>query len=305
MKHFPLLRRNAARLPESDAIGPNGIQAQIQRDVSSGAMQADTQPATRRHFLRMGVTALGGALLTACDRLSSNETVVGVMKSAQHLSRNVQKLATGRRAMAQEFTEADIRGSFRSNGTSMPAGKAYEALMKDGFANWKLEVGGLVQKPMQFSLAELKAMPARTQITRHDCVEGWSSIAKWKGVPLHQILAQVQPLPGAQYVVFRCADPMDEVDEDDDEADIEASAYYESIDMDDAWHAQTILAYEVNDKALPVENGAPLRLRVERQLGYKQAKYLMKIELVASFEHIRDGKGGYWEDHGYEWYAGI
>ena len=262
-------------------------------------------PTPRRHFLRLGLAAIGGAMLTACDRISNNDTLTGVMKGAQNLTRSVQKLTTGRKAMAQEFTEADIRGSFRSNGTRNPAGKKYKDLLQNNFADWKLEVTGLVEKPMQFSLAELKAMQSRTQITRHDCVEGWSSIAKWKGVPLHQILALVKPLPGAEYVLFRCLDPMDELDDDEEEDEADDSTYYESIDMDDAWHAQTILAYEVNDKTLPVENGAPLRLRVERQLGYKQAKYLMKIELISKFDHIRGGKGGYWEDHGYEWYAGI
>ena len=151
-------------------------------------------------------------------------------------------------------------------------------------------------------------MPSRTQITRHDCVEGWSAIGKWKGVPLHQILALVKPLPDTRYVVFRCADPMDGGKEGDQAVDVlhmADSTYYESVDMDDAYHAQTILAYELNGKPLPVMNGAPLRLRVERQLGYKHAKYLMKIELVKDFSKIRGGKGGYWEDEGYEWYAGI
>jgi DMSO/TMAO reductase YedYZ molybdopterin-dependent catalytic subunit len=297
---------------------------------------------TRRSFLRLSLAAIGTSMLSACDRLSHNETFVEVLKSAQNLSRSAHKLVAGRKAMAQEFTEADIHGSFRSNGTSMPAGKKYKALLDSNFATWKLEVSGLVEKPMHFSLDELKAMPARTQITRHDCVEGWSAIAKWKGVPLHQILAMVKPLAEAQYVVFRCADPMGDYEDDDEEGDegeesggdegdataapanASASAtvpvvaaapeaepapidttYYESIDMDDAVHAQTILAYEVNGIALPVKNGAPLRLRVERQLGYKQAKYLMKIELVSSIDNIRGGKGGYWEEQGYEWYAGI
>jgi DMSO/TMAO reductase YedYZ molybdopterin-dependent catalytic subunit len=137
---------------------------------------------------------------------------------------------------------------------------------------------------------------SRTQITRHDCVEGWSAIGKWKGVPLTAVLEAVRPTAAVRYVVFHCADPM--------ESD-GSSPYYESIDMDDAYHPQTILAYELNDKALPIANGAPIRLRVERQLGYKHAKYVMRIELVDSFEKIAGGKGGYWEDQGYEWYAGI
>jgi DMSO/TMAO reductase YedYZ molybdopterin-dependent catalytic subunit len=265
----------------------------------------------RRRFLRLAFASVGAAVLGACDRLSSNDTFVEMLRSAQHLSRAAHKLVTGRRAMAQEFSEAEIAPSFRSNGTQMPNSKRYQELVRNNFAHWTLDVGGLVEKPMRFSLADLKAMPSRTQITRHDCVEGWSAIGKWKGVPLHQVLALVKPLPDAQYVVFRCADPMDEPDEDEDDEQApdgqqaDDSTYYESIDLDDAYHAQTVLAYELNDKPLPVMNGAPLRLRVERQLGYKHAKYLMKVELVKDFSSIRDGKGGYWEDKGYEWYAGI
>ena len=113
---------------------------------------------------------------------------------------------------------------------------------------------------------------------------------------LSTLLEAARPSPSARFVVFHCADPM---------ADDGKDLYYESIDMDDAWHPQTILAYDLNDKALPVGNGAPLRLRVERQLGYKHAKYVMRVELVESFAKIRGGNGGYWEDQGYQWYAGI
>jgi DMSO/TMAO reductase YedYZ molybdopterin-dependent catalytic subunit len=266
------------------------------------------KPIARRSILRVALASVGTAMLSACDRLSNNAAFVDVLKSAQYLNRAIHKIVPGRKAMAQEFTEADIAPSFRGNGTTMPSSKKYEALLNDDFTSWKLEVSGLVANPMAFTLADLKALPSRTQITRHDCVEGWSCIGKWKGVPLHQILAMVKPTADAKYVLFRCADPMDEVEEDDDESDVDPSkdsTYYESIDMDDAFHAQTILAYELNGKPLSVTNGAPLRLRVERQLGYKHAKYLMKIELVSSFDKIRGGNGGYWEDNGYEWYAGI
>jgi DMSO/TMAO reductase YedYZ molybdopterin-dependent catalytic subunit len=152
----------------------------------------------------------------------------------------------------------------------------------------------LVKQPTRFSLAELKTMPSRTQITRHDCVEGWSVIGKWKGVRLEEIMNRVQSMPEAKYVVFRCMD-----------TDSDGNNYYESIDLVDAVHPQTILAYELNDRPVPVENGAPLRLRVENQLGYKHAKYIRSLEFVASLEKIGRGKGGYWEDQGYEWYAGI
>jgi DMSO/TMAO reductase YedYZ molybdopterin-dependent catalytic subunit len=254
---------------------------------------------SRRTALRAAFASVGTLSLAGCDRLSNNAAFVDTLKSAQHLSHAVQGAVAGRRAMAQEFTQADVAAHFKANGTLVPADAEYQAMMKTGFKDWRLQVGGLVRTPRAFSLDELRAMPARTQITRHDCVEGWSTIGKWKGVQLSRVLALADPLPSAKYVVFRCADSMDAPAAGVD------STYYESVDLDDAYHVQTVLAYELNDQPLPVNNGAPLRVRVERQLGYKHAKYLMKIELVESFDKIRDGKGGYWEDNGYEWYAGI
>lgn len=147
---------------------------------------------------------------------------------------------------------------------------------------------------MSWSLAAMKGLPARTQITRHDCVEGWSAIGKWTGVPLGDLMRQVKPLPNTHYAVFHCAD-----------IDDEGVAYYESMAIADTYHPQTILAYELNDSPLDIPHGAPLRLRFERQLGYKHAKYVMKIELVETFAGMGGGRGGYWEDQGYEWYAGI
>jgi DMSO/TMAO reductase YedYZ molybdopterin-dependent catalytic subunit len=257
-------------------------------------------PGPRRRFLRLAAGSLAAGALAGCDRLSANESFTGFLRKAQYLSRWAQGLVTGQGAMAQEFTEDDITSEFRSNGTAMPDSRLYRQLADAGFRDWTLGVGGMVEKAAQFSLPELKAMQARTQITRHDCVEGWSVIGKWKGVQLGRILAAVRPMPGARFVVFHCADPMDG-------SDLAApqSTYYESLDLAEAMHPQTILAYELNDEPLPIANGAPLRLRVERQLGYKHAKYLMRIDLVDRLDNIRGGKGGYWEDLGYEWYAGI
>lgn len=251
---------------------------------------------SKRRFLA-GASGLSALFLSGCDRLSSTEWFPKVLRSSETLSRGVHQLLGSRPSMAQEFTEADLSPTFRSNGTSMPEGDAYLAHAKNGFADWQLEVGGLVQKPTKLSLAELRALPRRTQITRHDCVEGWSAIGKWTGVPLSNVLALVQPQASARYVVFHCADAMS--------GGLTPEYYYESIDMDDAMHPQTILAYGLNGKDVPVPNGAPIRLRVERQLGYKHAKYVMRIELVDSFANIGGGRGGYWEDNGYQWYAGI
>lgn len=250
---------------------------------------------TRRRFFGRALAAGGGLLLTGCDQLSQSAWFTRVLGSAEKLTQGTQRLLLTRKSMAQEFSEADISPDFRSNGTSNPNNPLYQAWVANGFADYRLQVDGLVARPRAYTLAELKALPSRTQITRHDCVEGWSAIGKWKGVSLSQLLEQVQPQPEAKYVVFHCADPMNGT----------GPHYYESIDMEDAWHVQTVLAYDLNDAPLPVKNGAPIRVRVERQLGYKSAKYITRIELVERFDTLHGGKGGYWEDRGYEWYAGI
>ena len=257
---------------------------------------SDPRSSSRRRFFARIAGAAAALALAGCQKLSQSEWFPKVLGVGERLSAAAGAAVAGRKAMAQEFTEADLSPSFRSNGTSRPQSAEYEALAAGSFADYRLVVDGLVARPGRYSLADLRALDARTQITRHDCVEGWSAIGKWKGVPLGRLLEAARPAAQARFVVFHCADPMD---------DDGTSPYYESVDMDDAWHAQTILAYELNDKPLPVENGAPLRLRVERQLGYKHAKYVMRIELVESFATIAGGKGGYWEDQGYQWYAGI
>lgn len=249
----------------------------------------------RRRFLQRALAAGGALLLSGCDQLSRSSWFTHMLDSAEKLTFGAQRLLLPRKAMAQEFTAADLSPDFRSNGTDNPANPIYQALVANQFADYRLQVGGLVAQPRAYSLDDLKALPSRTQITRHDCVEGWSAIGKWKGMQLSRVLEQVQPHPSARYVVFYCADPMDDL----------GTRYYESIDMEDAWHAQTLLAYELNDVPLPIKNGAPIRVRVERHLGYKMAKYVMQIELVDRLDGIAGGKGGYWEDHGYEWYAGI
>jgi len=255
---------------------------------------ADNKRIDRRRFVIGALQAAGLFVLAGCDNLSRSDWFTSLLGKAEGVTRRAQRLLTPRRAMAKEFTEADLSPVFPPNGTDNPANPVYQALARDGFADWRLEVGGLVQHPAVFSLAELRDMPSRTQITRHDCVEGWSAIGKWTGIQLGELLARVQPLPSARYVVFYCADP----DED-------GQHYYESIDFEDAYHPQTILAYELNGKTLPIAHGAPVRLRVERQLGYKMAKYVMRIEVMESFASIAGGQGRYWEDQGYEWYAGI
>jgi DMSO/TMAO reductase YedYZ molybdopterin-dependent catalytic subunit len=251
--------------------------------------------ALRRRRLLAGAALLG---LSGCDRLSASPEFRSWLERAETLDRWLQRRLMGANALAREYAESDISPSFRANGSTEPDDPDYRALAKDGFAGWALQVDGLVERPGSFSLAQLSAMPSRTQITRHDCVEGWSCIGKWQGVPLGSLLRLTGLRPEARYLVFHCADTLEPTLDD-------SGRYYESIDLQDAFHPQTILAYAMNGAPLTVAHGAPLRLRVERQLGYKMAKYVMRIEAVESYAAIRGGRGGYWEDRGYEWYAGI
>ena len=256
----------------------------------------DDDKLNRRSLLTRLLAGASVVALSGCEKLSETTWFPKVLGLGEKVTYKVHRLILPRKAMAQEFTEADLSPQFRSNGTAMPNNPAYRALAAGGFADYRLEVGGLVERPMAFSLADIRKLPSRAQITRHDCVEGWSAIGMWKGARLSALLEAVRLKPEARYVVFHCADPM----EDDG-----TSPYYESVDLEDAFHPQTILAYELNGKSLPIQNGAPLRLRLERQLGYKMAKYVMRLEIVEDISRIAGGKGGYWEDQGYEWYAGI
>jgi len=253
---------------------------------------------SRRRIIGGFAAGWGASLLAGCDRLAQSASVDGVLRQTEHLTMTAQRALLGRGGMATEYSEADRSPLFRANGTRMPDSQEYAQLLQGKFADWRLKVDGLVRTPLELTLADLMRLPSRTQITRHDCVEGWSGIAKWQGVQLGRVLDLAGVKPGARYVVFHCADELEQT--------LDGSGrYYESIDLLDAWHPQTLLSYAMNDRPLAVDHGAPLRLRVERQLGYKQAKYLMRVEVVTSYDRLWGGKGGYWEDRGYEWYAGI
>jgi DMSO/TMAO reductase YedYZ molybdopterin-dependent catalytic subunit len=252
----------------------------------------------RRRFLTLGAASLGAALLSGCDRLSEAPDFEHFLASAEGLTYRLQRLLGGRDALAREFAPTEVSPVFKVNGTQSPDSPDYAALQEHGFADWRLRIDGLVAAPFDLSLKELRKLPARTQITRHDCVEGWSAIGKWRGVPLSALLQRAIVLPEARFAVFHCADALEHAADG-------TGQYYESIDLIDAFHPQTILAYELNDAPLSIGHGAPLRLRVERQLGYKQAKYVMRIEMIDNLARFGRGKGGFWPDRGYEWYAGI
>jgi DMSO/TMAO reductase YedYZ molybdopterin-dependent catalytic subunit len=253
---------------------------------------------SRRGLIGAGAAGAGGLLLAGCDRLSAAPGFQHLIGQASDLTEVSQRLLLSAQPMAREFQIADLSPVFKANGTMAPQTGAYRALQEGAFADYRLVVEGLVRRPLQLSLAQLKAMPQRTQITRHDCVEGWSAIGQWTGVQLARVLALAGPLPRSRYVVFRCADDLGGTGDAN-------GLYYESLDFFDALHPQTLLAWAMNGKPLEVAHGAPLRLRVERQLGYKQAKYVMRIQVVDRMDRIAAGKGGFWEDRGYAWYAGI
>ncbi|WP_182180359.1 molybdopterin-dependent oxidoreductase [Methylobacterium radiotolerans] len=315
----------------------------------------------RRKLLTAGAGLMGTALLGGCDRFAGSETGRRTLQVGEDANQYVQRLLMSPATLAREFPASMISPWFKPNGTIDPPDRAYRALAAQKFLDFRLTVDGLVQTPLSLSLADLRALPARTQITRHDCVEGWSCIGQWSGVPLAEVLKKAGLKPQARFAVFHCADtlefeagpkgggkgrdqgaslwrpthpgavraayiqlaaaddwggpatatdaPKDDWGQGSPAPEPEPAGipirYYESIDLYDAVNPQTILAYDLNGKPLPVSNGAPLRLRVERQLGYKQAKYVMRVEMVESLAGIGQGSGGYWEDRGYEWYAGI
>lgn len=246
----------------------------------------------RRRFLA-GAALAGTGLLAGCDALGRSEAFREFLSTGEWLSYRVHRLIVGD-ALAREFPESAMSPDFRTNGNTRPRSAEWARHAAENFANYSLAVDGLVETPARFSLRDLKSMAARTQITRHDCVEGWSAIGQWTGVPLSALLERTGLSERARFIVFHCAD------------DFSGTPYYESIDLADAFHPQTILAYGMNGGDLPIGHGAPLRLRVERQLGYKHAKFVMRVEAVESLASIGRGRGGFWEDVGfYEWYAGI
>jgi DMSO/TMAO reductase YedYZ molybdopterin-dependent catalytic subunit len=248
---------------------------------------------TRRTLVTGG--ALGaGLLLSGCDKLAQQPGFRRILFSGEKINMGLQRALMDRNALAPEFSAEQMSPVFRTNGNSNPNTADYNRHVAENFANWRLEVGGLVDRPLRLSLPDIGAFPQRAQITRHDCVEGWSAIGKWQGPMLGNVLKAAGVRTSARYIVFTCADLWS------------GAPYYESIDMVDAFHPQTILAWAMNDKRVSVGHGAPIRLRVERHLGYKNAKYVMRIDAVASLAGIGLGKGGYWEDHvNYDWYAGI
>ena len=236
---------------------------------------------SRRKMLA-GASAFSGLLLTGCDTTTYLPPHLkhGVGGIGEALNMMSHRICASEDSLAPEYSAEAITPHFPVEGTAYPESKKYQRQLKDGFKDWRLEVGGLVAKELSISLDELKQMPSRTQITSQSCEKGWTAIAQWTGVPLSHILELAGGArPSGRYIEFRTVD-----------------GWQSSIDMNDALHAQTILAYGMNGKPLPIQHGAPVRVRVERQMGYKSLKYLTKIDVIER----PDGPG----ESGWHWYAG-
>jgi len=193
-----------------------------------------------------------------------------------------------RHSLAREFSRSQISAKPLMNEVA-PLGDEFQRLQKAGFADWRLNVDGMVAHPGSFSLTELKSFPRRSHITMIQCEEGWSYIAEWTGAPLSHLLEVVGAAPHATHVVYRSIQP----------------DWWESIDMADALHPQTILVQEMNGGELPVGFGGPLRLRVTRQLAYKSLKYVTSLTVTNNIKQFGKGLGSSEPEAGYSWFAGI
>lgn len=251
---------------------------------------------TRRNLLLGGGIGFAGLVAGNWGKLADSSSYDGLLRFGEHFSMQAQRLAMVHRPLVPEYRRDQISAFHPSNGgigaSYVDPNPAYDALASRGFADWRLAVHGLVQQPLSLSLVQLMALPRHSQITLHSCDEGWGAIAEWTGVQLSRILALSGVRPEARYAVFRCLDT------------IGKQQVWGSIDLLDAVHPQTLLAYAMNGKPLPIGHGAPLRLRIELQIGYKNLKHLSSIELVDSLENIGNGMGGLFEGSGYQWYAG-
>jgi DMSO/TMAO reductase YedYZ molybdopterin-dependent catalytic subunit len=245
---------------------------------------------SRRTWLT-SVPALGGLLLTGCSR----ETFVpprvrgGLIGAADVLTMSTNRLLLSGQQLAREYSRRDIADPFPTWNQTNPRNPEYQRHAAEGFKNWRLPISGLVARPRELSLDEIRRLPARTQITAHICEQGWSAIGEWTGAPLQRILEEAGGVtPAARYLVIDTFD-----------------GWYEGYDLFEVAHAQTILAYGLNGRDLPRGNGWPLRLRVERQCGYKNVKFVKSIRVVDSMAGIGKGTGGINSDFGFHWFAGV
>jgi DMSO/TMAO reductase YedYZ molybdopterin-dependent catalytic subunit len=245
----------------------------------------------RRLFLASSLAAVGLAGCGGVKNALTNGPFRKVLTTAEGWNYRV----IGTHGLAREYPESAITPTrdYTIDSLPTPSDPAYLDILAGGYGAYRLVVDGLVARPQRLSLAELRALGTTTQITRHDCVEGWSVIGKWSGVRLSTILSLARPSERARYVVFHCFD-----------RDDGGTPYYESLDLAQAAHPQTILALDLNGAPVGPDHGGPARVRIATQLGYKSAKWVRRIQVAADLR-LYGGKGGYWEDQGYAWYAGI
>ena len=249
-------------------------------------------PLSRRTLLGTGLAAAGLGVVAGAGSLLSRFGLMppdgrGWFGPGESLTYAAQRLLTSR-SRAREFPRELISAKPFANEVAPPS-EGFQRLAADGFAGWKLSVDGLVARPALFSLAAVRALPVSRQVTEVACEEGWSYIAEWIGTPLARVLDLVGVLPHARYVIYRSID----------------TTWWDSIDMADALHPQTILAWGMNGGDLPVPFGGPLRMRVPRQLGYKSVKYITGLTVTDSLATVGKGLGSSNADDGYAWYAGI
>lgn len=242
---------------------------------------------TRRSLLS-GAAAAGGLALTGCSESVLPPTYGSFLGIGEAVTFASHRLLLPRQSLAREFGREMITKNFPAINTVSPEDEDYQRLRRGNFLDWRLPIAGLVRRPLDLSLADLKQLPARTQITQHNCEQGWSAIAEWTGVPLARVLEHAGLSPAARYIVFHCTD-----------------GWWDSLDMLDALHPQTLLTYGMNGRPLPMQHGAPVRLRVERQLGYKSLKFVNRVAAVATLDGIESGTGAMVTEYGYSWYAGI
>jgi DMSO/TMAO reductase YedYZ molybdopterin-dependent catalytic subunit len=248
---------------------------------------------SRRKLLVTGIAAAAGGLgIGVAAHLAEKYGLVppdhgGIFGPGETLTYASQRLLT-RHSLAREFSRSQISKPPFANEIA-PLSEEFKRLQGGGFSGWQLSVDGLVERPFTFSLGQLKSYPSRSQITQLACEEGWSYIAEWTGVPLSHVLGLVGVQPHARYVVYYSIEP----------------DWWESIDMADALHPQTFLAYGLNGDVLPVGNGGPLRLRLPRQLGYKSVKFITHLTITDSLKGFGKGLGAASPEQGYAWYAGI
>jgi DMSO/TMAO reductase YedYZ molybdopterin-dependent catalytic subunit len=248
---------------------------------------------SRRKWITTGLAATAGASgLAVAARLADRYGLIppdhgGIYGAGETLTYAAQRLLT-RHSLAREFPRGQISKAPFANGKP-PQDEAFKRLQAAAFADWRLDVGGMVTRPASFSIAELKSYPSRSQITHLACEEGWSFIAEWIGAPLFHILNVVGILPQARYVVYSSMQ----------------HGWWDSIDMADALHPQTLITYGMNGGELPVGHGGPLRLRVPRQLGYKSVKYITRLTVTDSLKGFGEAAGSSEPEFTYAWYAGI